>query len=63
MEEEIFLLAFGVIKGNFSYLDTLEVKKLLIRGVKRKPSVTYPNKELGFGTINIYRTFINLRGE
>ncbi|MDF2586266.1 MAG: hypothetical protein K0S41_107 [Anaerocolumna sp.] len=57
------LLEWGIVRGNYIYMDTLEVKKFLIRGVKRLPNITYPNREWGYGMIDIYRTFESLRGE
>ncbi|WP_139241235.1 hypothetical protein [Anaerocolumna jejuensis] len=53
----------GAGKGKGSIMDATEVKQFLIRGVKRNPGGTYPNKEWGFGMIDIYRTFDSLRGE
>lgn len=44
-------------------MDATEVKQFLMREVKRNPGGTYPNKEWGFGMIDIYRTFDSLRGE
>lgn len=57
------IVEWGLVKGKVVYMDTTEVKQFLIRGVKRNPGGTYPNKEWGFGMIDIYRTFDSLRGE
>jgi subtilisin family serine protease len=57
------LLEWGIVRGNYIYMDTLAVKKFLIRGVRRLPNITYPNREWGYGMIDIYRTFESLRGE
>lgn len=57
------LLEWGIIKGNDRSMDTYQIKKYLIRGVKRSPSLTYPNREWGYGTVDIYSTFESLRGE
>lgn len=57
------LLQWGIQSGYYSQLDSVEIKNLLIRGAKRSPNNTYPNPEWGYGIIDIYNTFINLRGE
>lgn len=57
------LLEWGLVKGKLIYMDTIEVKQFLIRGVKRSAGGTYPNRDWGFGMIDIYRTFDSLRGE
>jgi hypothetical protein len=57
------LLEWGIVKGNNRAMDSIQLKKYLIRGVKRNPNVIYPNKEWGFGRLDIYGTFESLRGE
>lgn len=57
------LLEWGIVKNNYPTLDCLQIKKFLIRGVQRSPNLTYPNKEWGFGTLDIYGTFESLQGE
>lgn len=57
------LLEWGLVKGKLIYMDTIEVKQFFIRGVNRNAGVNYPNKEWGYGMIDIYRTFDSLRGE
>lgn len=56
------LLEWGILKGNFPQIDTVEIKNLLIRGAKRDPTLTYPNKEWGYGILDIYNTYASLRG-
>ncbi|SFR54224.1 S8 family peptidase [Anaeromicropila populeti] len=57
------LLEWGIVKGNDRGMDTVQTKKYLIRGVKRMPNVVYPNKEWGYGMLDVYGIFISLRGE
>lgn len=57
------LLEWGIVMGNNRSMDTYQIKKYLIRGVNRKSNLTYPNKEWGYGMVNIYGTFESLRGE
>lgn len=56
------LLEWGKINGNLRYLDGIDVKNLLIRGAERDPNKVYPNREDGYGTLDIYGVFENLRG-
>jgi subtilisin family serine protease len=57
------LLEWGIVKGNYPGIDTVEVKKFLIRGAKRNPRLQYPNRDWGFGIIDIYNVFNILRSE
>lgn len=57
------LLEWGIVKGNYPGIDTVEVKKFLIRGAKRNPRLQYPNRDWGFGIIDIYNVFNFLRTE
>jgi subtilisin family serine protease len=51
------ILEWGVVRGNDTSLDTIEVKNYLIRGSMKKPGLTYPNPEWGYGIINIFNVF------
>lgn len=55
------MLEWGVILGNQPSINTLEIKNYLIRGAKRVSTLTYPNRDWGFGSIDIYNTFNVLR--
>lgn len=37
------------------------VKSLLIRGADRNPVYSYPSREWGFGTLNLYQSFLRMR--
>ena len=54
------LLEWGILRGNANTIDTFEIKKYLIRGARRNIENTYPNKEWGYGILDIYRVFENL---
>lgn len=54
-------LEWGVVRGNQPGFDTLEIKKYLIRGAKRSPNLTYPNRDWGYGILDVYNTFDVLR--
>jgi subtilisin family serine protease len=57
------LLEWGIVLGNSLNMDSIELKNLLIRGARRDANVTYPNKQWGYGIVDIYRTFESLRGD
>lgn len=54
------LLEWGVGRGNRLTMGTLEIKQLLIRGADRSPSLLYPNRSWGYGTLNLYQAFMAL---
>lgn len=56
------VLEWGLLRGNAPTMNSVEVKNLLIRGCMRDLERTYPNVEWGYGKLNIYQSFINLRG-
>ena len=51
------ILEWGIIKGNFTALNNIVLRRMLISGARRNPNVTYPNQAWGFGVLDIYRTF------
>jgi hypothetical protein len=55
------ILEWGVVKGNETSLDTIEVKNYLIRGSIKMPGLTYPNRDWGYGMINAFNVFDILR--
>jgi len=61
MRAAAILLHWGVIQGNNFFMNTSSVKTYLIRGAKRNPALTYPNREFGYGTLDLYEAFLRLR--
>ncbi|ROR23647.1 subtilase family protein [Mobilisporobacter senegalensis] len=57
------LLEWGILRQNLRIMDGYEVKNYLIRGARRTPGQLYPNTQWGYGILDIYNTFISLRGE
>ena len=55
------LLHWGILEGNDDYMNSSTIKTYLIRGAKRNPALTYPNREFGYGTLDHYQAFLNLR--
>ncbi|MDF2944780.1 MAG: hypothetical protein K0S01_3638 [Herbinix sp.] len=55
------ILEWGVVRGNQLNMDTIEIKNFLIRGAIRTNNLTYPNRDWGYGVLNLYHTFDVLR--
>lgn len=55
------ILEWSSVRGNLPGMDTLEIKNYLIRGAVRNPLITYPNRDWGYGILNVYNSFNTLR--
>lgn len=55
------LLEWGIVKGFYPNMNTEVVKKYLIRGAKRSKTLEYPNKDWGYGIVDLYNAFNVLR--
>ena len=55
------LLGWGIVEGNYPTMSEASVKSYLIRGAQRNPALTYPNREFGYGTLDLFQTFLRLR--
>ena len=55
------LLDWGVLNANYPYLNTPVLKSIFVRGAQRNPALTYPNREFGYGTLDLYEAFLHLR--
>jgi subtilisin family serine protease len=53
-------LEWAVVLGNDANIDTLVIKNYLIRGARRK-NIVYPNRDWGYGILDIYNVFTILR--
>ena len=51
------LLEWAVIRRNSVNMNTSEAITYLVRGARRSPGREYPNREWGFGILDLYRTF------
>lgn len=57
----VMMLEWGIIRGNLPEMSTIEMKKLMIRGARRNVDRIYPNRDWGFGILDIYNVFDSLR--
>lgn len=55
------ILEYGIVRGNLYSLDTGSIKNYLIRGADRNPEERYPNRLWGYGRLNLYQTFEQIR--
>ncbi len=55
------LLSWGIVEKNYPTMSEASVKSYLIRGAQRNPALTYPNREFGYGTLDLFQTFLRLR--
>lgn len=54
------LLEWGKVNGNQPFIDTKEIKQLMIRGAQRS-EMQYPNRQWGYGKLDVYGILDSLR--
>lgn len=54
------LLEWGVVRGNSPNMNSIEIKRYLARGARRSNNITYPNREWGYGILDLFNAFVNL---
>jgi len=55
-------MQWAVVDGNNPYVESREIKNYFIRGASRSYDLTYPNREWGYGRLNMVGTFDALIG-
>ena len=55
------LLSWGIVEGHNITMSEASIKAYLIRGARRNPALSYPNREWGYGALDLYETFLRLR--
>ncbi|WP_105614857.1 S8 family peptidase [Vallitalea okinawensis] len=50
------LLEWGIVQGNNPNINTMTMKTYLSRGAKRRKGMKYPNKEWGYGELDLLNT-------
>ena len=56
------LMQWAVVEQNNEFAESIEIKNYLIRGATRSSGVAYPNREWGYGRLNIAGVFEVLSG-
>lgn len=57
------ILEWGIVRGNYVQMSTVEIRNLLIRGARRDPALTYPNRDWGYGILDLYSAYNSLRAD
>lgn len=55
------ILTWAITYQNNPLITSMNIKTLLIRGAIRKPGISYPSRQWGYGTLDVYRAFDVLR--
>ena len=55
------LLEWGIVRNNYPGIDSVEVKRFIIRGADRNAGQTYPNRDWGYGILDLFNVFDILR--
>lgn len=57
------ILEWGIVKGHSTDMTTLAIKNFLIRGARRDIDKLYPNRDWGYGILDVFNVFNALRIE
>ena len=55
------MLEWGIVQKNDMQMNTTRIKNYLIRGARRDQGRIYPNREWGYGELDLYETFLGIR--
>lgn len=55
------LMEWAVVRGNLPVMSTIEMKKLMMRGARRDIDTIYPNRDWGYGILDVFNIFDSLR--
>lgn len=47
------LFEWGIVRGNYTELNGIDVNRILIRGAYRDPNLIYPNEDWGYGILDL----------
>ena len=54
------LMEWRMHRRQRGYLTAYETKIYLIRGASRREDLVYPNREWGYGSLNLYQAFLSI---
>lgn len=57
------IMEWAIVKGNYPRITSGEIKSILIRGAARDGQRLYPNREWGYGRLDLYASFGALRSK
>jgi len=51
------MMEWVVYRLQDSRIDSTQIRNLLVLGTEKRPGEQYPNREWGYGTLDVYHTF------
>jgi subtilisin family serine protease len=51
------LLELGIVRGLYRPMNTAQIKRLFIYSARRDPNLIYPNKDWGYGILDVYNAY------
>ena len=54
-------MEWGILRGTSISMSTIDIRNYLIRGARRRPTITYPDREWGYGILDAYNSLDILR--
>jgi subtilisin family serine protease len=55
------LFEWGIVNSNYPNMNTQDMRIFLIRGARRRADIIYPNQDWGYGILDIYNVFDQIR--
>jgi subtilisin family serine protease len=55
------LMEWGVVRGNYPNMSSVEMRVFFIRGARRNQALTYPNRDWGYGILDVFNAFDTIR--
>ena len=55
------IMQWALVQQNDPVMSNAAIKNMLIRGTAKPENRTYPNREWGYGTLDVFGAFQNLR--
>ena len=55
------MMQWGIVEKNDVALSTFQIRAYLIRGCGRSSTMSYPNTQWGYGTLDLIQTFSLMR--
>ena len=54
------MFQWGMVNGNDPYMNGISAKNYLIRGARRGRNIDYPNRQWGYGEVDVFNSFLIL---
>ena len=55
------LLEWGMVRGNYPSMNSLDMKVFMTRGARRNVNIEYPNRDWGYGILDVFNIFESIR--